>query len=341
MNRLRDSATRACNALWYGDNPLRWLLWPLALLFRGLVAVRRLAYRRRWLPSVDVGVPVVVIGNLTVGGTGKTPLAIWLATNLRERGYRVGIVCSGYGGRAQHWPQSVTGSSAVSGVGDEAKLLARRAGCPVVAGPDRVAAARLLLRPGPLDVIVADDGLQHYRLRRAIEIAVVDGIRGLGNGLCLPAGPLREPAARLGEVDAVVVNSGDFGHVGMLRASLKIVRVYELTSGTERRLADFAGRQVHALAAIGNPDRFFDALAEERLQVEPHPFPDHAELGPADFSFADDWPVLITEKDAVKCERLGRNNVWCVVTELEFAEGHGERLLRSLDLSLERRLVNR
>jgi tetraacyldisaccharide 4'-kinase len=341
MSRLRETVTRASVALWYGAHPLRWLFWPVALAFSALVAVRRTGFRQRWLKSFDAGVPVIVVGNITAGGTGKTPLVIWLAARLRERGYRVGILCSGYGGQAQRWPQPVAKSSDVSKVGDEALLLARRTLCPVVAGPDRVAGAQLLLGPAPLDLILADDGLQHYRLRRAFEIAVVDGTRGLGNGLCLPAGPLREPASRLNDVDAVVVNSGEFGHRGMLRAKLRISRVYGLGSGAEKRLADFAGQRVHAVAAIGNPARFFDALEAERLVVEAHAHPDHAALSPADFDFGDDRPILITEKDAVKCERFASDRLWCVVTDLEFTPGNGERLLQILERSLETQPENR
>ena len=341
MSRLRETAMRASEALWYGAHPLRWVLWPVAQAFRLLVVVRRLGYRQGWLRSFDPEVPVIVVGNVTVGGTGKTPLVVWLAARLRERGYRVGILCTGYGGKAERWPQPVAKSSDVVRVGDEALLLARRTLCPVVAGPDRVAAAKLLLAPAPLDVIVTDDGLQHYRLRRAFEIAVVDGTRGLGNGLCLPAGPLREPPSRLSDVDAVVVNSGDFGHRGMLRAALKVARVYGLGSGVEKRLADFAGQRVHAVAAIGNPARFFDALEAAQLVVEAHAHPDHALLTPADFDFGDDRPVLITEKDAVKCERFGSDRMWCVVTDLEFAPGNGERLLQILDRSLETQPENR
>ena len=341
MSPASETATKASAALWYGKHPLRWALWPVALAFSALVAVRRLGFRRGWLRSFDAGVPVVVVGNISVGGTGKTPLVIWLAARLRERGFRVGILCSGYGGQAQRWPQPVAKSSDVNKVGDEALLLARRTLCPVVAGPDRVAGAKHLLGPAKLDVIVADDGLQHYRLRRAFEIAVVDGTRALGNGLCLPAGPLREPPSRLNEVDAVVVNGGAFGHRGMLRAKLRIARVYGLGSGVEKRLADFAGQQVHAVAAIGNPERFFDALEAERLVVEAHAHPDHAALTPADFEFGDDRPVLITEKDAVKCEQFGSDRLWCVVTDLEFDPGHGERLLQILYRSLETQPENR
>jgi tetraacyldisaccharide 4'-kinase len=340
MDQLRALATRGLNELWYGGNRLYWLLWPAALLFRALTVVRRFAYAKGWIESVDVGVPVIVVGNLTAGGTGKTPLTIWLAERLAERGYRVGAVCSGYGGGSEQWPQPVAAFSDAAKVGDEAKLLAKRARIPVVAGPDRVAAAQLLLRPGPLDVILADDGLQHYRLKRCIEIAVVDGTRGLGNGLCLPAGPLREPATRLGEVDAIVVNEGNFGHAGVLRANMQAVRVYELGSGAEKPLAEFAGKNVHAVAAIGNPGRFFDLLAAHKLIVEGHPFADHAPLDAENLQFDDDAPVLITEKDAVKCERLDVRNVWCVVTELNFIPGDGERLLRTLVRLLDRQSGN-
>lgn len=340
MNGLRDFAASRLNALWYGSNPIYWLLWPLSLIYRGLVAVRRLAFRQAWMDSQDVGVPVVVIGNLTVGGTGKTPLTIWLAQRLIEGDFRVGIVCRGYGGVASDWPQLISESSDVEMVGDEAKLLARRTSCPVAAGPDRVAATRMLLQSGPLDVILSDDGLQHYRLRRSFEIAVVDGTRGLGNGLCLPAGPLREPASRLREVDAVVVNEGEFGHVGVIHAGIKAVRVVELSTGSEKSLADFEDQSVHAVAAIGNPGRFFDLLSRHGLVVEPHPLADHAILSPGDLTFGDERPVLMTEKDAVKCGSSEARNLWCVVMDLEFSPGEGENLERMLMRVLERQPEN-
>ena len=340
MIRFRELATRRLNALWYGRSPARWLLWPLAIVYRGLAALRRFSYRKRLRGSFDPGVPVIVVGNLTAGGTGKTPLVIWLARRLADQGYRLGIVCSGYGGAGKQWPQSVANFSDVALVGDEAKLLARRAGCAVVAGPDRAAAARMLLKPGPLDLILADDGLQHYRLRRAVEIVVVDGTRGLGNGLCLPAGPLREPPSRLREVDAIVVNEGDFGHAGVLRARLRPTRVVELATGQERQLTDFANRSVHAVAAIGNPARFFGLLESHDIAVEPHALADHAVPTAADLTFDDGLPVLITEKDAVKCDRLKLANVWSVETELEFRTGDDERLLRTIGRLLEQQVGN-
>ena len=336
MKTWRDSAAAWLDALWYGRTIWHWPLVPSAWLFSALVWIRRQAYRYGWLASVDVGVPVIVVGNLTVGGTGKTPLVIWIVTELLQRGYRVGVICRGYGGKAESWPQPVAAFSDAAQVGDEATLLAKRLGCRVVAGPDRVAAARMLLQPGPLDVIVSDDGLQHYRLRRDVEIAVVDGDRGLGNGWCLPAGPLREPPARLRDVDAIVVNGGDFGHAGVVRATLRPGAVVELESGTEKRLADFAGQRVHAIAAIGHPQRFFDSLTDHGIAVEPHPLADHAEITAAHLDYRDGLPVLLTEKDAVKCERIGVGNVWRVVANLEFAAGNGERLLRTIVRQLDR-----
>jgi len=336
MNALRHQATRGLNALWYGRNPARWLLWPIAIVIRGLAVARRKAYRLGLMRSLDVGVPVIVVGNLTVGGTGKTPLTIWLARQLRERGFRVGIVCRGYGGAAKQWPQLVTPDSDAALVGDEAVLLAQRSGCPVCAGPDRVAAARRIARKDALDVILSDDGLQHYRLKRAVEIVVIDGARGLGNELCLPAGPLREPASRLADVDAVVVNGGTFGHAGFLHADMRATRVVELATGNEATLEEFAGRSVNAAAAIGNPERFFDMLDAARLIVEPHAYADHEALTGDELDFGDGLPVLVTEKDAVKLAGGAARNVWCVMAELTFSSGHGERLLRILDRLLER-----
>ena len=339
MNQWRDHAARRLNVLWYSDSALRWLLWPVALLFQLLVALRRMAYARGLLPSQSVGVPVVVVGNITVGGTGKTPLTIWLARRLTERGYRVGIVCRGYQGAAESWPQLVDTTTDAILVGDEARLLVDRTGCPVAAGPNRVTAARALLGAGKVDVILVDDGLQHYRLQRDFEIAVIDGTRGLGNGLCLPAGPLREPPSRLREVDAIVVNQGEFGHGGVLRAEVRAVRVASLLDGSERPLSAFAGQRVHAVAAIGNPARFFDLLEDAGLDVIPHAHADHAVLTDTDLSFRDDVPVLLTEKDAVKCSQLRQDKLWKVEADLEFLQGDDERLLRTLVRTLDQRKI--
>lgn len=318
------------NEIWYGRHPLKWLLKPASLLFRVAAGLRRNLYASGRLRAVELGVPVVVVGNLSVGGTGKTPCVIWLAGELASRGLTVGIVTRGYGGTHRAWPALVGADSSPRAFGDEAVLLAKKTGCAVAAGPDRVAGAKLLLVDGPVDVILSDDGLQHYRLARAFEIAVVDGLRGLGNGLCLPAGPLREPPERLDHVDAVVVNSGPFRLAGALRAELVPSSVYNLESGERRSLADFRERAVHAVAGIGHPDRFFAALRAEGLKVDARPREDHAVLEAQDLEFGDTLPVMITEKDAVKCAAFADDRIWCVVAELAFDAGDAERLLRSL-----------
>lgn len=336
---VRRNLTRFFNAIWYGGNPLGWLLWPFAWLYRTAVVLRRALYRRGVLHAIDPGVPVVVVGNLTVGGTGKTPCVVWLAETLEQRGLSVGIVTRGYGGKTADWPQWVTGDSDPGEVGDEPVLLAQRTGSPVAAGPDRVEAAKFLLERCKVDVLVADDGLQHYRLARRFEIAVVDGHRGLGNGLCLPAGPLREHPQRLETVDAIVVNSGGWECGDAYRARLSPVRVVRLGDGEARDLDDFTGSAVHAVAGIGHPERFFALLESAGITVDPRPLADHARIRAADLGFDDAAPVLITEKDAVKCRGFAPDNVWAVIVDLAFGDDDGARLtrllMRRLDLEAE------
>jgi len=322
------------NEIWYSNHPARWLLWPLALLFRAAVWIRRQLYQRGMLKSTEFDVPVIVVGNLSVGGTGKTPLVIWLARELRRRGLRVGVVTRGYRGKHLDWPERVNPDSDPAALGDEAVLLARRTECPVVAGPDRVAAVAKLLAEVPLDLVLADDGLQHYRLARAFEIVVVDGERGLGNGLCLPAGPLREPPSRLRQVDAIVVNTGDWGHAGVFRGDLVPTRVVQLSSGTSKSLADFRGQPVHAVAGIGHPARFFAMLDAHGLLVDPRPLTDHADMQATDLSFEDLAPVLVTEKDAVKCGSFAHERVWCVVADFQFRDPDGQRFMRLVQREL-------
>lgn len=322
------SVATLLNRIWYRNSPLRWGLWPVSAVYLALARLRRTAYRRGWRPSVETAVPVIVVGNVSVGGTGKTPFVIWLAAQLAQRGRKVGIVTRGYRGKGTVWPQAVTADSDPAEVGDEPVLLARRTGCPVVAGPDRVACVEALLKASRLDVVISDDGLQHYRLARAFEIAVVDGARGMGNGLCLPAGPLREPPSRLAEVDAIVVNGPGFGHAGVFRAEAVVTKVYSLKDGVERTLESFRAEPVHAVAGIGNPQRFFDLLIDADLEVEAHPLDDHAEITQDELTFDEPGAVLITEKDAVKCEHLKPNGVWCVVVDFEFDADAAARLMR-------------
>jgi tetraacyldisaccharide 4'-kinase len=306
--------------VWYdGAAPwLSWLLLPLSWLFRGIVSVRRAAYRRGWLSSVRVARPVIVVGNITVGGTGKTPFTMWLAHRLQARGLRVGIVLRGYGGRSAHWPREVTARTAWEEVGDEAVLLAERTGAIVVAGPDRVADARRAIELGA-DVVLSDDGLQHYRLARDCEIAVVDAKRGLGNHRLLPAGPLRESAARLSAVDLRVLRGpseptpqAHAGAAQQVRISSMLGEAVSLTTGQRRRVQSFADTPVHAIAAIGHPAAFFASLRALGLEVQEHALADHARLGRTDISFDDGRPVLMTEKDAVKCRAIADERHWAV-----------------------------
>lgn len=275
--------------------------------------MRRLAYRRKLLPSYHPGAPVIVVGNLSVGGTGKTPLVAYLVDVLRRAGYRPGVVSRGYGGRSSHWPRQVVADSDPHEVGDEPVVLARRR-IPVWVGPDRVAAANALLRACDCDVILADDGLQHYRLARDVEIAVVDGYRGMGNGACLPAGPLREPAARLQEVDFII--DAGIGWSGQYLMTLKGNRAVNLGDPRiSRSLAQFGDQPVHAVAGIGNPRRFFRSLQAQGINVVEHPLPDHHHFRIEDLLFGDEHPVLMTEKDAVKCETFARSWFWYVPVE--------------------------
>ena len=298
---------------WYRLRPAHLVLIPLSLLFGAAVRLRRTLYARGILRSEQPGVPVVIVGNISVGGTGKTPLVLWLADLLRSRGWRPGIVTRGYGGTQR--VQEVTVGSHPDSAGDEPVLLARRSGVPVFAGQRRAAAARALLAAHPeCDVLIGDDGLQHYALGRDVEIAVVDGERRFGNGWLLPAGPLREPVRRLEDVDAVVVSGG--GVLSKSRAAQ-----YDMTLHGEsfvnlrnpRRVAGpaaFTDRPVHALAGIGYPRRFFEHLGRLGLRVRPHPFPDHHAFTADDLAFAEDTPLLMTEKDAVKCRAFARESWW-------------------------------
>jgi tetraacyldisaccharide 4'-kinase len=301
---------------WYGTAPAPWFLRPLAALF-GLVA--RLRRRRQQAAAREqrLPVPVVVVGNIAVGGTGKTPFVIWLVERLREWGWRPGVVSRGYGGRAREWPQRVQPGSDPALVGDEPVLVARRAGCPVVVGADRVAAARALLEGGDVDVVVSDDGLQHYKLWRDLEIVVVDATRGLGNGRLLPAGPLREPASRLAEVALVVANGPGWTAPAGRQVTMRLAawQVEALDGSGPRLLADFAGQTVHAVAGIGNPARFFAMLSHQGIGLVMHPFPDHHPFERADLEFGDALPVLMTEKDAVKCRVFGAPGRWVVPVE--------------------------
>lgn len=313
---------------WQRDTLISRLLLPLAWLYGAVVALNRYLYAAGWRPSHKLTVPVVVVGNITVGGTGKTPLVAAIVRQLVGQGWQPGIITRGYRGRAKSWPQLVTAYSDPLQVGDEPVLLASRSRVPVVADPNRVRGARWLLAH-ECDVIVSDDGLQHHRLRRDFEIAVVDGERRFGNGRCLPAGPLREPPARLARVDAVVVQgTADAGEWSMRLAPTVFRRVTDPEAGAP--LDAFRGQKAHALAGIGYPPRFFRLLRELGVDVIEHPFPDHHTFQRRDIEFAEPYPIIMTEKDAVKCRQFAGEDAWYLAVEAQLDTGFGEWLQQQL-----------
>jgi tetraacyldisaccharide 4'-kinase len=317
--------------LWYDSHPVGAVLAPLGWLYRAVSDGRRLAYRKGLIEITQLPVPVIVVGNITVGGTGKTPVVIAIAAMLKACGHRPGIVTRGYRGRAASWPQTVTANSDPHLVGDEPVLLAQRTGCPVVAAPERVAAARQLVELG-CSVIVSDDGLQHYRLGRDIEIAVVDGKRRHGNGRCLPAGPLRETPARLRRVDFVLTTGA--AEAGEWSVRLRHEQPAQLGDPSKRRpWRDFVAKQVHAVAGIAHPQRFFSDLEAKGLLVDAHTYPDHHEFTPQNVTFDDTLPIFMTEKDAVKCRPFADARHWFVPVNLELPPMFDDRLLELLTRS--------
>ena len=320
--------------MWYSRSGPLWLV-PLSLLYGTLMGLRSVLYRLGLRHRIKVPVPVVVVGNLTVGGTGKTPLVAWLSSHLAACGMRVGIVSRGYGGRAREVTR-VTVHSRPSEVGDEPLLLARRAAATVFIGKDRVAAAQAAAKDGA-DVVITDDGLQHLALVRQCEIVVIDGQRGFGNGCVLPRGPLRESPRRLRRVNAVVLN-GAITAPGFQLPRFVTGTRFDMQmrpgdarpvagSGALRSLSSFRGSGVHAVAAIGNPQRFFDMLRNAGLTVYEHPFPDHHPFASGDLNFGDSLPVLMTDKDAVKCAAFADERCWYVPVTADFSESESQRLI--------------
>jgi len=354
--RASDSSAMRLQALWYGQRRPPATLQLASAVFAAAVRLRRAAYRHGLLASHRLERPVIVVGNITVGGSGKTPLVIWLCEQLRDLGARPGVVLRGYGGSAARGsaPVSVQADSDAAVVGDEALLLAQRTRAPVVVCRDRVRAARQLLEVA-VDVIVADDGLQHLSLGRDLELAVIDAGRGLGNGYPLPAGPLREPPARLAQFDAIVVNSAspvdgtvarttDGGAAAALLAALPPASVFGMSlcgeqllplgRGAPMPLQALAGGRVHAVAGIGHPERFFAQLSGAGLQVIAHAFPDHHRYRSAELQFADGLPVLMTEKDAVKCRSFETGNRWYLPVAARFPPAQASALRERLERCL-------
>jgi tetraacyldisaccharide 4'-kinase len=310
--------------IWYGGEPVPFWMQSLVPVYRLLRAAVRLVWRSGLRKPGHLPLPVIIVGNLTVGGTGKTPVVLALIEALRERGWKPGVVSRGYGGSATT-PMLLDEAADPAVVGDEPSLIRRRSGVPVAIGRNRVEAARLLLN-ADVDVILADDGLQNPSLARDIEICVIDGVRRLGNGRMLPAGPLRESAARLDSVDFVICNGGQ-ALPGEIPMALRGDMARPLAGDARPRpLSSFAGEQVHAVAAIGNPDRFFGSLRQSQIRLIEHAFTDHHALTAADLQFDDDLPILMTEKDAVKCASFAGPRQWQVPVDADLPTAFFDRL---------------
>ena len=322
---------------WYRWTGWHFLLIPVSLLFWFVSAVRRLFYRIKLLRSIRLPLPVIVVGNISVGGTGKTPFVLWLVSYLQQQGWHPAIISRGYGGNATSaLPVSAHSDPCI--VGDEPVLLARRSGCPVWIGKNRVAVAQALLEAHPeCNVLVSDDGLQHYRLQRDVEIALVDGARQFGNAMLLPAGPLREGIGRLYTLDAVVVNrnggeSGTITDTGHEYRMQLLGRVFYNLQHPEQQIEVQAlqGKRLHAIAGIGNPSRFFEHLRHMGLVIVAHAFPDHHAYTIDELSFLDADAILMTEKDAVKCAHLDVKNAWVLAVEAKVDAQLGKKILDKL-----------
>lgn len=324
MSKYQDKTP----AWWYGDVPVPMYARAVAWLYTGVVALRRGLFRLGLLRSHKVAVPVIVIGNVSVGGTGKTPLTIALVQRLRQAGWNPGVASRGYGRKAEGQPAWVEARTAPADGGDEPVLIARRTGVPVRVDRKRSRAARELIAAG-CDLIVCDDGLQHYALQRDIEVEVIDGRRRYGNGLLIPAGPLREQPERGQLCDFRVVNGGEAGF-GEWSMQLRAEVVTPLLGGRGQPLASFAGHRVHAVAGIGNPQRFFEMLRRLGIGVVPHAFDDHHDYQASDLAFGSELPVLMTEKDAVKCAPFADEWCYSVPVSAELPEAFWVALLDRL-----------
>ncbi|NOQ78780.1 MAG: tetraacyldisaccharide 4'-kinase [Gammaproteobacteria bacterium] len=314
---------------WQSINFVSMMLAPISFLFCSLVFIRRLCYRLGIFKSVSEKLPVIVVGNIYIGGSGKTPFVIWLVEQLKDAGYKPAVVSRGYGALNEKeadlpWPRLVNLQQDIRLFGDEPFIIHQATQCPVVVDPDRKRAVKKISRSTDCDVIISDDGLQHYAMSRFIEINITDARRLYGNGLCLPAGPLREGVGRLNSVDYIIYNiSRGFAHKTVPQETIQypektfsmeyeLLLMKSLSEQTEQSmtLKDFKGKIVHAVAGIGDPEQFFTLLKNYGLIVIEHPFNDHYQYKKSDLVFDEPHPVIMTEKDAVKCRRFSLSDSW-------------------------------
>jgi tetraacyldisaccharide 4'-kinase len=315
---------------WDSVNFVSLSLLPLSIFFCLLSKFRRALYKVGILVSYRAPVKVIVVGNISVGGTGKTPLIIELVRQLNQRGKKTGIISRGYGGNADSWPQRVDSKTNSIQVGDEPQMIYQKTHCPVVVGPNRKQAIEMLLEQFNCDVILSDDGMQHYAMQRDIEIAVVDARKKFGNGFCLPAGPLRERISRLDQVDMVLLNNGSAQEPSFNMQPTHCTEVTQ-SDAKQQSLNFFKRKTVHAIAGIGNPQRFFSLLEAYDITVIPHAFADHHSFNEAELNFDDDLYVLMTEKDAIKCSCFDLKQHWSVAIDISLSDIAQRKLNRLLD----------
>lgn len=316
--------------IWRTKNVISLVLFPLSILFYLITWIRRKLYVLGILKSYRASIPVLVVGNISVGGNGKTPVVVWLVEQLKQKGIRVGVVSRGYGGKNKQFPQLVNATSSAEQMGDEPVLIAQRTGVPVAISPNRAESIALLLAQFELDLIITDDGLQHYALQRDMEWVVIDGERRFGNGFLLPAGGLRELPSRLNEVQAVICN-GKNAKKGEYSMSLNSAIAINLKNQTQRPLSDFQQTQNVAMAGIGYPPRFFAMLESLRIPLQStYAFADHQafEFDHLSSLANESQQLLMTEKDAVKCKTFAQENWWYIPVNAEIEQG--EQLIKSV-----------
>jgi tetraacyldisaccharide 4'-kinase len=326
MHNWISQSTQRRQGWWlWSMNPFAILLMPISLIFYVSASLRRLAYRLGILKSHKLPVTTIVVGNITLGGNGKTPIVIALHQLLQSNGYQVGIITRGYKSGHEQSVQILSNGLTSATVGDEANMMSEICHCPIGVGADRVGASAEILRKFPdIDVILSDDGLQHYALKRDIEIAVCR-FMALGNGLMLPAGPLREPRKRLDQVDITINRDSN-------QVVESLVEIWNLVDPESRRnIGDFHGKQVHALAGIGFPEIFFASLAQMGIDVIEHEYPDHYEFSAQELNLKPELPILVTHKDAVKLKGIARDNVWVVPLQIELAKELSDQILSLLE----------
>lgn len=335
---------------WYRKSAWLYLLWPVSWLFN-VLAKRRRVQLESSSKRVILSVPVVVIGNISAGGTGKTPVVMALVAELKEKGLKPGVISRGYGGKPDSAPLAVTGDTRVGQSGDEAKLIAQQCQVPVVVDPDRVSAYKYLLTEYDVDIVVSDDGMQHYNLPRTVEVAVVDGQRLFGNHLVFPAGPLREPLTRLEDVDFVLLNEAAGLGEQQQQEATQLIDRYKKCQTLELEPTVFVnqlseekkpfagapfnmGSRLQAVTGLGNPDRFFGLLETLAYPVERYPFPDHHQYSKEDFdklNLDEFHPVVMTEKDAIKCMDFAKNNYWTLKVKLKLPEQFVDEVLALIE----------